>query len=192
MALILGSTSSARAELLKKLGLDFKIIAPSFDERSIPLSDDPISYCRLLSLKKNESILKDPNDVVITCDTIVALGSLILNKPQDYHEAMNMIQMLSGKTHIVISALTLAHRNELIQNHEITEVTFHSLNTSQIETFLQDPHFIHRSGAYTLTGKGGLIVKSIQGSYENVIGLPFNTLENLLSKWDLSLWDLGS
>jgi septum formation protein len=191
MTLILGSTSRSRIELFKGLGLDFRTVNPNFDERSYAYLGDPIQYCSILSLKKNQAIPKtNPLDLVITCDTIVFFEGQILNKPLDYLDAKQMLQKLSGKKHQVLSGITISKDHEYLTSCEITDVTFHPLTVKQIELFLKDPHFIHRSGSYTLSGRGALLIKSLDGSYENVIGVPFNTLENLLNKWNLSLWDL--
>ena len=191
MPLILGSTSSARVQLLKNLGLDFEIRAPSFDERTHPFSGNPHQYTEELSLKKNESILKkSPQELVVTCDTIVYCDKQVLNKPIDYQDAFSMLKLLSGKKHKVISGITLAKDNQILTGSETTDVEFHPLSDTQIEQFLKDPHFIHRSCSYTLSGLGALLIKSIEGSYENVIGIPFNTFETLLQKWNLSLCDL--
>jgi septum formation protein len=190
MHLVLGSTSKARSYLLQELGVSFTVRSPSFDERLVPLNSDPVAYCQELALKKNISLASlNLQEVIITCDTIVYCGGKILNKPLDYKEAFKMLQFLSGKKHQVLSALCVGIGDDRKVNHEITEVEFNHLTDLQIEKFLLDPHYIHRSGSYTLSGKGSLLVKKIHGSYENVIGLPFNLLEKMLNHWGLSLWD---
>lgn len=190
MRLVLGSTSKARAELLKQLRLNFKLASPTFDERSLPYKGDPIDYCKELALLKNRSICsKDPQDALITCDTIVWCKNRVLNKPQSYQEAASMLEFLSGSTHQVFSGLSVYYQGEYKTSHEATTVEFNTLCSKQINLFLQDPLYIQRSGAYTVTGIGALLVKSIQGSYENVIGLPINSLESLLNQWNISLWD---
>ena len=100
-----------------------------------------------------------------------------------------MIQALSGSTHEVITGVCVSDLERVFVSHESTFVTFNDLTDDQIQIFLQDPLYMNRSGAYTLSGKGALLIKSLKGSYENVIGIPFNTLNELLGKWDLSLWE---
>lgn len=189
MKLILGSTSSARNMLLKQLGLEFFTKSPQFDERSLSYDGNPVLYAKDLAYLKNQSIEKSSQDLVLTCDTIVFCDNQVLNKPESYQDAVRMLKMLSGSTHEVITGMCLASNDKLFTSHESTKVVFHKLSDSQIEKFLQDPAYISRAGAYTLTGKGALLIKSIEGSYENVIGLSFNVLSSLLNHWQISLWD---
>lgn len=189
MSLVLGSTSSARIKILKNLGIEFETRVPLFDERSHPLSDDPVDYCQKLAYLKNLSLQKTPREIVITCDTIVYHAGRIYNKPTSYEDAFSMLKALAGSTHEVISALSVAHEGQILSSSERNLVTFHPLSDEQIEKFLQDPSYMHRSGAYTVTGHGALIIKQIEGSYESIIGLPLNSLETLLQNWNLSLWE---
>lgn len=189
MKLILGSTSSARALLLKELGLEFETKSPNFDERTLEFNGNPSQYVKDLAYSKNDSIVKKPGDLVITCDTVVYIDQKVFNKPESYDEAYKMIQALSGSTHEVITGVCVSDLERVFVSHESTFVTFNDLTDDQIQIFLQDPLYMNRSGAYTLSGKGALLIKSLKGSYENVIGIPFNTLNELLGKWDLSLWE---
>lgn len=189
MKLILGSTSVARYKILKQLGLEFETQSPNFDERSLVYDGDPIVYAKNLAYLKNQSLSKNHNELMITCDTIVFFENKVFNKPLSYEEAFSMLQSLSGQTHEVISGLCCASYDQVFTDHDVTKVTFHQLSDEHIELFLQDPAYLGRSGAYSLTNKGALLIKSIEGSYENVIGLPLNTLSSLLSNWHISLWD---
>ena len=189
MKLILGSTSTARCQLLKSLGLEFEVQSPKFDERSFAYAGDPVLYAKDLAYLKNESIDKSDDHIVITCDTIVFHENEVFNKPQSYDEAFHMLKKLSGSTHQVISGMCCASKSKLFVAHDVTKVTFHRLSDEQIEKFLEDPAYLSRSGSYTLTGKGALLIKALEGSYENVIGLSFNTLSSLLNHWHISLWD---
>jgi len=189
MVLILGSSSFARKSLLKGLGIDFLTQASSFDERSIPESYEPKTYSKILASKKNEVLQQIyPNDVILTLDTIVYFENQIFNKPIDYQDAFSMLKKMSGKKHQVITACCVYSGGKTLLDTESTEVTFNLLSDEMIEIFLTDPHFIHRAGSYTLQGRGALLVESIQGSYENVIGFPFNTVEKLLNQFGESLW----
>jgi septum formation protein len=193
MGLILGSSSFARQSLLKGLGITFTTHASSFDERSIPESYEPITYSKILASKKNEVLqLLYPNDVILTLDTIVYFEGKIFNKPQDYQDAFTMLKKMSGKKHQVITACCVYSKGKALLDTETTEVKFNLLSDEMIEIFLTDPHFIHRAGAYTLQGRGALLVESIQGSYENVIGFPFNTVEKLLNQFGETLWSQPS
>lgn len=188
MQLILGSSSSARYFLLKQLGLDFDVQSPNFDERSLSYNGDPYLYVKDLAYLKNESIEKKPNQIVITCDTVVFHNAEIFNKPCCYKEAFEMLKKLSDSTHEVITGMCCASSDQFFTSYASTKVTFHKLNDEQIEKFLEDPSYMSRAGAYTVTGKGALLIKSLDGSYENVIGLCFNTLSSLLNHWQISLW----
>jgi len=176
-------------ELLKSLGVFFKTKAPTFDERSLSFSGDPVAYCTKLAEQKSLSLgTLDSNLIAITCDTIVFFENQVFNKPTCYQEAFSMLKTFSGKTHRVYSGLCLRKGDQILIDYEVTDVEFNILEDKQIELALQDPRFMHRAGAYTITQKGGLLVKKIEGSYENVIGLPLTTLEKLLRTWDYSLW----
>jgi septum formation protein len=193
MALILGSSSFARQALLKGLGVDFKVCASSFDERSVSENQDPYTYSKILASKKNEILQPQfPQDVILTLDTIVYLEGKIFNKPKDFDDAFFMLKKLSGKSHQVITSCAVFKKNQLLVDSETTQVKFNELSDEMIEIFLSDPHFIHRAGSYTVTGRGALLVESMNGTYENVIGFPFNTVEKLLNQFGESLWRFPS
>jgi septum formation protein len=190
MALILGSTSSARADLLKNLKANFSIRAPQFDESSLDFAGDPVAYCEELALQKNLSILStNSQEVILTFDTVVYCENTVFNKPLDYQDAYEMLKFFSGKKQQVITGICVSKGNERFIAHETTDIEFNILDEHKIKKYLLDPQYLQCSGSCTLSGMGSLLIKSIQGSYENVIGIPLNTLEMLLNRWGLSLWD---
>jgi septum formation protein len=172
--LILASKSPRRSDLLKQAGLTFAIIPSDFDERSVTMSD-PESYVRTLAKSKAADISKKhPDSWVLGADTIVLIDDRILGKPGSKDEARSMLKQLSGKTHQVITGYCLCcqTKNDIIAETVKTDVRFKTLSDTEIEWYIQTGEPFDKAGAYAIQGIGTFLVKSIKGSYTNVVGLP--------------------
>ena len=181
--IILGSASSRRKELLKKMGLKFKIHALNVDE-SYPDSIPSQNVAEHIAKIKMEhlSSLYDANDLLITADTVVRYKNEILGKPTSKENSIDILEKLSGEKHIVTSACVLNFHNKTICFSEDTEVHFEEINKDIINHYVSNYNPFDKAGSYGIQDWIGFIgVKKIIGSYNNVVGLPTSSLyKNLL------------
>ncbi len=190
MDLILGSTSERRRELLSHFSLPFKIVAPLFDEESLPFEGDPVLYARTLAEKKAASLSRlYPETPILSADTLVYKGGRLFPKPKSQAEAFSTLATLAGGWHKVYTGVALTYRGELFSEVELTDVELHALTAHQISEYHRHNYCGDKAGAYAIQGGGGLIVKRLEGAYTNVVGLPFNSVQKLLSKVGIDLWD---
>ncbi len=172
--LILASQSPRRKYLLEQAGLTFSIIPSDFDESSVTMSD-PDSYVRTLAEAKAVDISqKHPDSWVLGADTIVLIDNKILGKPGSENEARDMLKRLSGKIHQVLTGYCICCKNKdtLFSETVKTKVHFKSLSNAEIEWYIQTGEPLDKAGAYAIQGIGTFLVKRINGSYTNVVGLP--------------------
>ncbi len=184
-ALILASRSPRRKYLLEKAGLSFEVIPSGIDETKVPLSD-PDKYVRQLAEIKAQDIAKQyPRRWVIAADTIVVINDMILGKPDSEEDARTMLNQLSNRTHQVLTGYALFCRDENCFHSNVitTQVRFKKLNASEIEWYIHTGEPFDKAGAYAIQGIGTFLVKSIKGSYTNVVGLPVcEVIEFLIKK----------
>lgn len=184
--LYLGSRSPRRDELLKGLGLDFKIWIKEELEENYPDNLIPEEIALYLARIKARQYLQElkTGDVLITADTIVALGDEILNKPNSREEAIDSLERLSGKSHIVITGICLSSPEKTSCFSAQTSVKFAELNSDEIEFYIDNYTPYDKAGAYGIQEWIGYIgVESITGSYFNVMGLPVQRLFRELKKF---------
>lgn len=183
--LILASQSPRRRYLLKQAGLNFTVIPSRFDENSVSLSS-PETYVRILAEAKAQDIsIKYPESWVIGADTIVLINGTILGKPNSRDEARTMLKRLSGQTHQVLTGYCICckAKAESFSETITTEVLFKNLTDKEIEWYIHTEEPFDKAGAYAIQGWGTFIVKSIHGSYTNVVGLPVcEVIEFLIQK----------
>lgn len=182
--LILASSSPRRQFLLKEAGFTFVVDSPNIDESfsdSMPVESVPV----FLAEKKAKALLsKISNEIVLASDTVVILGNKILNKPADRNEAIQMLTMLSGETHLVITAVCLLSREKVVSFDDRTEVTFAKLSQSEIEFYIDHYKPFDKAGAYGAQDWLGMIgVEKINGSYFTVMGLPIHKVYQQLMKF---------
>ena len=172
--LILASQSPRRKYLLEQAGLNFRVIPSRIDESCLPLSS-PADYVQDLALAKAKDIAKDhPESWVLGADTIVTVDNRMLGKPASVPDARDMLQRLSGKTHQVYTGFCLVYRHgqRCIQDTTRTEVTFKTLTPKEIDWYINTGEPFDKAGAYAIQGLGTFLVRRINGSYTNVVGLP--------------------
>ena len=172
--LILASKSPRRSYLLDQAGLTFTVIPSSFDENSVSLSK-PETYVKTLAEAKADDVAKSyPESWVIGADTIVVIDGIILGKPDSKEHARTMLKRLSGKTHHVYTGYCICCRakERVFSNTVKTDVLFKNLADNEIEWYINTSEPFDKAGAYAIQGLGTFIVKSIKGSYTNVVGLP--------------------
>lgn len=183
--LILASKSPRRAYLLKQAGLEFSVIPSDVDESSIPVSS-PETYVRALSEAKADDVSKRyPESWIIGADTIVLIDGTILGKPGSRQEARSMLKRLNGRVHKVLTSYSIYCRaNKHFFSETITtEVLFKKLSDEEIEWYIHTKEPFDKAGAYAIQGLGTFLVKSINGSYTNVVGLPVcELIEHLIKE----------
>ena len=171
--IILASGSPRRQQFLKDLGIDFEIKLREVDE-SYPDNLKGKDIAIFISEKKS-SVFKDliENEVLITSDTIVWINNKALGKPKDRIDAINMLKELSGNMHEVISAFTLKTNKSITSNYSSTKVFFNELSQEEIEYYVDNFKPFDKAGSYGIQEWIGLIgINKIEGSYNNVVGLP--------------------
>ena len=172
--LILASKSPRRRYLLEQAGLKFSVIPSSIDESKIPLCS-PETYVRVLSEAKADDISKKyPEKWVIGADTIVLKNNDILGKPRSKDDARTMLKQLSGQVHQVLTgyAVCCKAKNKMFSETIKTDVLFKNLTHDEIEWYVHTREPFDKAGSYAIQGLGTFLVKSINGSYTNVVGLP--------------------
>ncbi|MBP9994116.1 MAG: septum formation protein Maf [bacterium] len=183
---VLASKSPRRQELLKGLGVDFTVLTKDVDE-SYPSKLPPIDVAPYLSWKKAKAFENQelPDDfMVITADTVVIAGDEILGKPKDRDDALRMLSLLSGKTHRVVTGVTI-HTKETSKTFSVvSKVIFDLLDCQEIEYYVDNYRPFDKAGAYGIQEWIGYIgVSGVEGSYFNVMGLPTHKLYKVLKKF---------
>ena len=171
---ILASKSPRRAEILRMIGIDFKVIPSNIKEKI----DDRITKNKIaefLSQKKAETIsVKYPNDIIIGADTIVISKGEIFGKPKDEEESKQMLKMLSGNSHEVITGVTLINESKGVIKtfSEVTEVFVRKIPKNQIEYYIKNFNTLDKAGSYGIQEWFSIWIEKINGCYYNVMGLP--------------------
>ena len=186
MKIILASNSPRRKELLSGLGLDYEVrtlqgLDESYPE-GLPMEEIP----QYISRKKAAAYTLKPDELLITADTIVYLDGEVLGKPADEAEAKQMLRKLSGKTHQVVTGITLTWSDQQHSFASVSQVTFAQLTEAEIEHYVTHYRPLDKAGAYGIQEWIGYIgVTSLQGSYFNVMGLPVQRLYSEMKKLNL-------
>lgn len=175
--LILGSKSPRRQELLKSLGFDFEVKVKPVDE-TFPEEHPVENIAELLAIKKASAFNDmNPDELVITSDTVVICQGKALAKPANFEEAKSMLQLLSGNTHEVITGVCLKGYQQTISFSETTKVVFDDLKEEEIDFYIKQYQPFDKAGAYGIQEWIGMIgIKGIEGDYYNVMGLPLHSL----------------
>ena len=184
--IILASASPRRSEILNNLGLRFDVVVSDADESSISADCPAELYVQELALLKAAASAKktEPKEdgVVISADTVVVLDGKILGKPKDREDAAQMLKMLSGREHSVITGICVLRLKDAFSVCEsvVTKVKFKDLSPELIERYVATNEPLDKAGAYGIQGKGAVLVERIDGDYFNVVGLPVSRLCEIL------------
>lgn len=191
MNFILGSSSPRRLELLESIGIKpFKVVSPHINE-DIYKNERPLDYCKRITIEK-ANILKDqfPNDILLTADTIAFCGRRIIDKTSELESACNHLKILSGRRHKVATTICVKDsKNKLISKTVTTVLNFKRLTKVDIENYLKTDEWQGVAGSYRIQGYASSFIKSINGSYTNVVGLPLYETKNLLLSVGVNLKD---
>ncbi len=176
----LASKSPRRCQLLEQLGVEYETLEIDIDESwdGVETARDYVERLALEKARAGKSITND-NISILAADTEVVLDDHILGKPQDMDHAIAMLQMLSGRTHHVYSAVALVNDSEQLRI-TINHVCFKPLTLAECEAYSESGEPMGKAGAYAIQGKASAFISRLEGSYSGVMGLPlFETAELL-------------
>lgn len=179
--IILASSSPRRKEILSSLGLDFEIRPAEIDETP-RARENARDYALRLAEEKTRAVARVAEEkLVIGADTIVECDTAILGKPKDWVEAQEMLSMLSGRTHSVITAFCIYKSCSRVHIEAIeSRVSFKTITTEEINAYVATGEPLDKAGSYAVQGIGALFVEKVEGSYTNVVGLPARELNTAL------------
>lgn len=185
--IILASNSPRRSQLLKQIGIKFKVDGSNFDEESIEFKT-PTEMVRKLSQEKAKVVFnRHKNSIIIAADTTVVLNKVILGKPKSLSDARNMLLLLSGKAHKVITGLTVMDSTKIITKHAITKIKFKEISKQEIEAYVKAENVLDKAGSYAIQDKGGLFIERIGGDYSSVLGIPLTKLVESLKEFKINV-----
>ncbi len=186
--LILASASENRRKILEAAGIQFLVVRSGFDEDSAPLSMPPQAYVQHLALEKARSVAKRfPEDVVLGADTVVSLGSEILNKPLTKERAREILGKLSGQDHSIFTGFAIVdtERKQEVTRVEETRVKFRALTDTEIVEYVERGEDLDKAGGYAIQGGAASFVEKVEGDLSNAIGLPLSAVLEELAKFRL-------
>jgi len=187
--IILASASPRRFDLMQQIGISPEIMTSDVNEEW----DGKLSGRELaqqLALKKVQACAnKVWEGIIISADTVVILEDRIYGKPKDFNQAMEMLCSLNGKKHSVITGIAVLERPEgkVMIDYEETYVVFKTLTDDEIRSYIEWGESWDKAGGYGIQGKGALLVERIEGDYYNVVGLPLQKMNKLLSNFNINL-----
>jgi septum formation protein len=177
---ILASQSPRRQELLKLVGIPHEVRPADIDETYFA-GENPHDHAKRLARGKAAVMAeREPDAVVIGSDTIVVVDGEVLGKPIDDADAARMLSRLSGRSHVVLTAVAVSWRGEMRSGVEEVDVTFHALSAADIDAYIATREPMDKAGAYGIQGFGATIVARVDGDYFAVMGLPLQRLVRVL------------
>lgn len=181
--LILASQSPRRRELLAAARVEFSIVVRDTEElKNAPMT--PQELCLHNARAKAEAVFREhPDSTVIGADTLVFLDGRPLGKPHDEEEARSMLRMLSGRTHHVCTAVSIQSPLGIKDIAVLTEVTFRELTEEDIRRYMKLVDVMDKAGSYAFQEHGEMIISSVRGDTDNVIGLPVTDVMECLRGW---------
>lgn len=182
--IILASSSPRRKELLSQLNIAFDSVSPLYDESEFILEPKSASVEKLSLLKaKSVSVNSAVSALIISADTVVICNDKILGKPQNRDEAFEMLKILSGKTHRVITGVAVidTETQNFYTNSDTTYVTFNELSDKDIFDYIDSKKPFDKAGAYGIQELPDNFTKKIDGEFDNVVGLPTKILIKMLN-----------
>ncbi|MEP6765728.1 MAG: Maf family protein [Gemmatimonadaceae bacterium] len=179
LRVVLASQSPRRRELLALIGVTHTVVPADIDESVFP-NEPPENHAeRLARTKAGVIAARDSGALVIGSDTIVVIDEQILGKPSDDAHAARMLRQLSGRTHTVVTAVAVAHGEQLVSGVERVAVTFRNLSDDNILDYIATREPMDKAGAYGIQGFGATIVERIDGDFFAVMGLPLGRMIRL-------------
>lgn len=187
--IVLASGSPRRKKLLEQIGLEFEVCVSNFDEKENP-NLTPHELARNLSLGKAKDVApKYKNAIVISADTFVSFNGVVMSKPETKEKAKQMLRLLSGNTHPIITGFTIldTKTGKTISKSVETKVYMKKLTNEEIDEYIKTGEPLDKAGAYGIQERGAMFVEKIEGDYSNVVGLPLYELVNALNKFGVKV-----
>lgn len=187
---VLASASPRRRDLLRLIGIPHEIRPADIDETYIN-GEQPRQHAERLARAKADKVAATESDaLVIGADTIVVVDGNVLGKPGNEADAVRMLSMLSGRSHVVITAVATAYDGRVVSGVEEVVVAFRDLSHEEIESYIATGEPMDKAGAYGIQGFGATIVRRVEGDYFAVMGLPLVRLTALMSDVGI-VYDFG-
>ena len=174
--IILASSSPRRKELLNQIGLDFKVVESKYNE-GLYINSNPYNYVKNLARNKALEVANlNYNSLVVGADTVIFFDNKVFGKPKTKNQAFITLQKLSGKTHRVITGVSLLHLEKEIDInfYQSTKVTVKELKEDEIEYYINNHNVLDKAGSYGIQGYFAIHIKEIKGCYFNIMGLPLS------------------
>ncbi len=177
--ILLASKSARRIEILSQIVKEFDMISPDADENY--LGSTPEDTVLTIATRKWEAVTnKQDYDIVITADTLVYFNGEYLGKPVDNDDAFNMLKKLNGNTHIVMTGIVVSSKAKVIKRAVASSVTFNKLSEEKLQEYISTHEVLDKAGSYAI--QDGIMVESYTGEYTNIVGMPKNTLQDMLTE----------
>jgi septum formation protein len=188
MSIILASASPRRAELLHQIGLDFEV-SPSDIDESVHANETVVDYVQRMAASKAAVARQQhqSQDIIIAADTSVAIDNAILGKPENESHCLEMLASLSGRIHMVYTAVVVSQLDYVGKALSSSQVSFRNIDTLEAKNYWLSGEPKDKAGSYAIQGKGAVFVNKITGSYSGVVGLPLYELRQLLRDTDVSI-----
>lgn len=190
MILKLASQSPRRRDLLQQIGVHVEVVSVNVDESPLPneTAAELVSRLSLEKARAGRHACEDQDAVILGADTLVSIDDNILGKPENELDAKDMLRKLSGRTHQVLSAVSLCCGSDAQTALSVSDVSFRPIAEDEIEAYWNSGEPQGKAGAYAIQGLGGLFVTRLEGSYSGVVGLPLEKLFPLLRAFAVPYW----
>lgn len=190
LSVVLASASPRRRDLLDLIGIRHTVSPADVDE-SLRLGETPEAYVERLARHKAETLAaSNAGSLIIGADTTVVIDDIVLAKPEDTGDAERMLSMLSGRSHVVLTAVAVNYQGKTVSGVETVDVTFRPLGEDEIRSYVATGEPMDKAGAYGIQGYGATIVRRIDGDYFAVMGLSLVKLLALMAEVGVS-YDFG-
>ena len=190
MTLVLASASPRRRDLLRELGLKFRVVPSAVVEREPLPGESPEEYAKALAREKATDVAAGhPTAVTLAADTVVAVDGHILGKPRDAGDAERMLRLLAGKTHAVVTAVCVRCGGHEHVEASPARVSMRPFTPEEARAYVATGEPADKAGAYAVQGRGGQLVDAVSGCYNAVVGLPLCLTTDLLRRCGLAVND---
>lgn len=187
--IILASTSPRRYELLRQIGLEFRVVASDYEE-DMNLDMTPEKLARSLSANKASAVAERfPNHIIIGADTFVVFQGKLLGKPVDKKDAKKMLKIIGGKQVSIITGLTVLDATSKKKVSKVVEAKVYitKMSDAEIDAYIGTGEPLDKAGAFAVQGIGAIFIKRIEGDFSSVVGLPLFELGKILKKFGIKV-----